>query len=63
MRTRSLVLLILLTLGSVVSAQPLRGRGDERGAYERLVRAVKKVFAVITNGDELIPPRPDDPKP
>lgn len=63
MRTRSLALLIFLTLGSALSAQPLRDRGDERGAYDRIVRAVKKVFAVFTNSDELIPPRPDDPKP
>jgi hypothetical protein len=63
MRTRSLALLILLILGSVLSAQPLRDRGDERGSFQRIVQLVKKVFGVTSNSDGLIPPRPDDPKP
>ncbi len=63
MRTRSLALLFLLTLGTVLSAQPLRDRGDEPGSFERIVRLVKKIFGVTSNSDGLIPPRPDDPKP
>ncbi|HYR29314.1 MAG TPA: hypothetical protein VEU30_12665 [Thermoanaerobaculia bacterium] len=63
MRKRSLALLIVFVLGtSTVAAASIRDRRDH-SQFDRLVRAIKKVFGVSSTSDGLTPPRPDDPKP
>ena len=64
MRKASLVLLLVITAGTVrVTAQPLdAGRGDGN-VRARIIHVVRKVFRIVTNTDGLIPPVPATPPP
>ncbi len=62
---RSLALVLLLSLVPVIPATAAPRESDSPvidRAVTRVIRAMKKVFALVTMGDELIPPIPA-PKP
>lgn len=64
MRRISLVLIVLITLGTVsASAGQVRRERQERGALDRAIRVVKSVFRPKTHGDILIPPLPTPASP
>jgi len=59
MRRISLVLVFFVALASLpLTAEPLRRERDERRFTARVVRVVKAIFRVGTNGDGLTPPDP-----
>ena len=59
MRRISLALVFLVALGSLpLTAEPLRRERDERRFTARVVKVVKAIFRIGTNGDGLIPPEP-----
>jgi hypothetical protein len=62
MRRISLALVFVVALVSLpLTAEPLRTGRDERGFRTRIVRIVKAIFKVSTNGDGLTPPLPTAP--
>lgn len=62
MRKISLALLFIVALGTLqTTAEPLRRDRDERRFSTRVVRIVKAIFGVRTNGDGLTPPIPAAP--
>lgn len=64
MRRISLALVIFVALASLpLIAEPLRREHDERRFTARIVRIVKAIFRVGTNGDGLTPPIPTAPHP
>lgn len=58
--TRSLFLCLLLSVcvSGVLSAAPREREREPKDPLKRIVRIVKKVFGVSTNGDSMIPPTP-----
>jgi hypothetical protein len=59
MRNRSLALLIVLAVStSVFGADLERGRRDDRGSVERVIRVIKKFFGITSNSDAFTLPRP-----
>ncbi len=62
MRRVSLALVFLVALASLpLTAEPLRREREERRFTVRVVRILKAIFRVGTNGDGLIPPEPVAP--
>jgi hypothetical protein len=62
-RSRALVLLLSLTVVVPAMAAPRESDSPVMDrAITRVIRAMKKVFGLVTMGDELIPPIPA-PKP
>ena len=62
MRRISLALVFLVALASLpLTAEPLRRERDERRFTARVVRIVKAILRVGTNGDGLTPPEPVAP--
>lgn len=59
MRRIPLVLIVLITLGTIsASAEQVRREREERGTFNRAIRVVKSIFRMQPNGDGLMPPVP-----
>ena len=64
MRRVSLVVIILVVLGALSApAEQLRREREERGTFQRLVRAINSILRPRTNSDFLTPPTPAPPPP
>jgi hypothetical protein len=62
MRRISLALVFLVALASLpLIAEPLSRERDERRFTARVVRIVKAIFRIGSNGDGLTPPLPTAP--
>jgi hypothetical protein len=63
MRKISLALILVIAALHTfpLTAEPLRDRGDRGGVRSRIVRVIKSIFSVRTEGDGLMPPVPAAP--
>jgi len=59
MRSFSLALIVLFTLGAVsASAGQFAREREARRTVDRVIRVVKSILRMRTNGDGLMPPLP-----